>query len=155
MDATALETLEFPAIRDRVAGATSTEAGAGLAHALAPSGDPEEVMRRQALTAEAIALLDESTPVVCVTTDSPILDKMLSNVEEVRARGADVIAIATEGTSRVHEISDLVIEVPRTDWLLQPMVAIIPLQLLAYHVARMRGLNVDQPRNLAKTVTVE
>ncbi|MGH7384597.1 MAG: glutamine--fructose-6-phosphate transaminase (isomerizing), partial [Candidatus Rokuibacteriota bacterium] len=102
-----------------------------------------------------IALLDESTPVVCVTTDSPILDKMLSNVEEVRARGADVIAIATEGTSRVHEISDLVIEVPRTDWLLQPMVAIIPLQLLAYHVARMRGLNVDQPRNLAKTVTVE
>jgi glucosamine--fructose-6-phosphate aminotransferase (isomerizing) len=102
-----------------------------------------------------IALLDESTPVVCVATDSPILDKMLSNVEEVRARGADVIAIATEGTSRVHEISDLVIEVPRTDWLLQPMVAIIPLQLLAYHVARMRGLNVDQPRNLAKTVTVE
>jgi glucosamine--fructose-6-phosphate aminotransferase (isomerizing) len=102
-----------------------------------------------------IALLDESTPVVCVATDSPILDKMLSNVEEVRARGADVIAIATEGTARVHEISDLTIEVPRTDWILQPIVAILPLQLLAYHVARMRGLNVDQPRNLAKTVTVE
>jgi glucosamine--fructose-6-phosphate aminotransferase (isomerizing) len=73
----------------------------------------------------------------------------------VRARGADVIAIATEGTPRVHEISDLTIEVPRTDWILQPIVAIVPLQLLAYYVARMRGLNVDQPRNLAKTVTVE
>jgi glucosamine--fructose-6-phosphate aminotransferase (isomerizing) len=102
-----------------------------------------------------IALLDESTPVVCVATDSPILDKVLSNVEEVRARGADVISIATAGTPRVAEVSDLTIEVPRTDWLLQPMVAIVPLQLLAYHVARMRGLNVDQPRNLAKTVTVE
>jgi glutamine---fructose-6-phosphate transaminase (isomerizing) len=102
-----------------------------------------------------IALLDESTPVVCVATDSPILDKVLSNVAEVRARGADVISIATEGTPRVAEASDLTIEVPRTDWILQPIVAIIPLQLLAYHVARMRGLNVDQPRNLAKTVTVE
>jgi glucosamine--fructose-6-phosphate aminotransferase (isomerizing) len=67
-----------------------------------------------------------------------------------------VVSIATEGTtSRVAEASDLTIEVPRTDWVLQPIVAIIPLQLLAYHVARMRGLNVDQPRNLAKTVTVE
>ena len=102
-----------------------------------------------------IALLDESTPVVCVATDSPILEKMLSNVEEVRARGADVISIATEGTPKVAEASDLTIEVPRTDWILQPIVAIIPLQLLAYHVARMQGLNVDQPRNLAKTVTVE
>jgi glucosamine--fructose-6-phosphate aminotransferase (isomerizing) len=102
-----------------------------------------------------IALLDESTPVVCVATDSPILDKMLSNIEEVRARGADVISIATEGTAKVAEASDLTIEVPRTDWILQPIVAIVPLQLLAYHVARMQGLNVDQPRNLAKTVTVE
>jgi len=102
-----------------------------------------------------IALLDESTPVVCVATDSPILDKMLSNIEEVRARGADVISIATEGTPKVAEASDLTIEVPRSDWILQPMLAILPLQLLAYHVARMKGLNVDQPRNLAKTVTVE
>ncbi|MDQ3729382.1 MAG: glutamine--fructose-6-phosphate transaminase (isomerizing) [Actinomycetota bacterium] len=102
-----------------------------------------------------IALLDESTPVVCVATDSPILDKMLSNIEEVRARGADVISIATEGTPKVAESSDLTIEVPRTDWILQPLLAVIPLQLLAYHVARMNGLNVDQPRNLAKTVTVE
>ena len=102
-----------------------------------------------------IALLDESTPVVCVATDSPVLDKVLSNVAEVRARGADVIAIATEGTERVAEVTDQVVYVPPTDWVLQPILAILPLQLLAYHVARLRGLNVDQPRNLAKTVTVE
>ena len=102
-----------------------------------------------------IALLDESTPVVCVATESPTLDKMLSNMEEVRARGADVISIATEGSIKTAEASDLMIEVPRTDWILQPIVAVLPLQLLAYHVARMKGLNVDQPRNLAKTVTVE
>jgi glucosamine--fructose-6-phosphate aminotransferase (isomerizing) len=102
-----------------------------------------------------IALLDESTPVVCVATDSPVLEKVLSNVAEVRARGADVISIATQGSGRVAEVSDLTIEVPSTDWVLQPIVAVLPLQLLAYHVARMLGLNVDQPRNLAKTVTVE
>jgi len=102
-----------------------------------------------------IALLDDSTPVVCIATDSPILDKVLSNMEEVRARGADVIAIATHGQEKVRDASDLVIEVPVTDWVLQPILAVLPLQLLAYHVARMLGLNVDQPRNLAKTVTVE
>ncbi len=102
-----------------------------------------------------IALLDDSTPVVCVATDSPVLDKVLSNVAEVRARGADVIAIATEGADRVAEVTDQVVYVPATDWVLQPILAILPLQLLAYHVARLRGLNVDQPRNLAKTVTVE
>jgi len=102
-----------------------------------------------------IALLDESTPVVAVATESPVLDKVLSNVAEVRARGADVIAIATEGSDRVAEVADQTLFVPRTDWILQPILAILPLQLLAYHVARLRGLNVDQPRNLAKTVTVE
>jgi glucosamine--fructose-6-phosphate aminotransferase (isomerizing) len=102
-----------------------------------------------------IALLDESTPVVCVATDSPVLDKVLSNVEEVRARGAATIAIATRGDTRVAEVADQTIEVARTDWILQPIVAILPLQLLAYDIARARGLNVDQPRNLAKTVTVE
>jgi glucosamine--fructose-6-phosphate aminotransferase (isomerizing) len=99
-----------------------------------------------------IALLDERTPVVCVATDSPVLDKVLSNVAEVQARGAHVIAVATEG-SRVD--AEEVIAIPRTDWLLQPVLSIIPLQLLAYYIARARGLNVDQPRNLAKTVTVE
>jgi glucosamine--fructose-6-phosphate aminotransferase (isomerizing) len=99
-----------------------------------------------------IALLDERTPVVCVATDSPVLDKVASNMAEVQARGAHVIAVATEG-SRVD--AEEVIPVPRTDWLLQPVLAIVPLQLLAYYIARARGLNVDQPRNLAKTVTVE
>jgi glucosamine--fructose-6-phosphate aminotransferase (isomerizing) len=102
-----------------------------------------------------IALLDESTPVVCVATDSPVLEKVLSNVEEVRARGAQTIAIATAGSERAGEVADETIAVARTDWILQPIVAILPLQLLAYDIARARGLNVDQPRNLAKTVTVE
>jgi glucosamine--fructose-6-phosphate aminotransferase (isomerizing) len=102
-----------------------------------------------------IALLDDSTPVVCVATNSPVLDKVLSNVAEVRARGADVIAIATEGDEPVSEVADQTIYVPESDWILQPILAILPLQLLAYHVARFNGLNVDQPRNLAKTVTVE
>jgi glutamine---fructose-6-phosphate transaminase (isomerizing) len=102
-----------------------------------------------------IALLDEQTPVVCVATDSPVLDKMLSNIAEVRARGAHVIAVATEGSGQVAEHAEEIVEVPRTDWLLQPLLAVIPLQLLAYYIARARGLNVDQPRNLAKTVTVE
>ncbi len=102
-----------------------------------------------------IALLDERTPVVCVATDSPVLDKVLSNIAEVRARGAHVIAVATEGSGQVAEHAEEIVEVPRTDWLLQPLLAVIPLQLLAYYIARARGLNVDQPRNLAKTVTVE
>jgi glutamine---fructose-6-phosphate transaminase (isomerizing) len=102
-----------------------------------------------------IALLDQSTPVVCVATESPILDKVLSNMAEVSVRGADVIAVATEGSERVAEVADQILYVPSTDWILQPILAILPLQLLAYHVARLKGLNVDQPRNLAKTVTVE
>jgi glucosamine--fructose-6-phosphate aminotransferase (isomerizing) len=102
-----------------------------------------------------IALLDESTPVVCVATDSPVLEKMISNMQEVRARGAHVIAIACEGDLTIGEHAEQVIRVPRSDWMLQPLLAVIPLQLLAYEIARLRGLNVDQPRNLAKTVTVE
>jgi glucosamine--fructose-6-phosphate aminotransferase (isomerizing) len=102
-----------------------------------------------------IALLDESTPVVCVATDMPILEKMISNIQEVRARGAHVIAIATEGDDRLDAVAEEVLAIPRTDWMLQALLAVIPLQLFAYYVARKRGLNVDQPRNLAKTVTVE
>jgi glucosamine--fructose-6-phosphate aminotransferase (isomerizing) len=102
-----------------------------------------------------IALLDERTPVVCVATESPVLDKVLSNIAEVRARGAHVIAVATENGGQVAEHAEEVVELPRTDWLLQPLLAVIPLQLMAYYIARARGLNVDQPRNLAKTVTVE
>jgi glutamine---fructose-6-phosphate transaminase (isomerizing) len=102
-----------------------------------------------------IALLDQSTPVVCVATDMPILDKVLSNAAEVRARGAHVIAIATDGSIGMDEQTDEVVCVPKSDWLLQPILAIVPLQLLAYYIATARGLNVDKPRNLAKTVTVE
>jgi glucosamine--fructose-6-phosphate aminotransferase (isomerizing) len=102
-----------------------------------------------------IALLDERTPVVTVATASPVLDKVLSNIAEVRARGAHVLAIATEGAAQVGEHAEEVLYVPETNWLIQPMLAIVPLQLLAYRIARARGLNVDQPRNLAKTVTVE
>ena len=102
-----------------------------------------------------IALLDQSTPVVVVATESPVLEKVISNIQEVRARGARVIAVATEGDQEIGQHADEVIEVPRTEWMLAPLLAVIPLQLLAYHIARRRGLNVDQPRNLAKTVTVE
>ncbi|MEO8967630.1 MAG: glutamine--fructose-6-phosphate transaminase (isomerizing) [Solirubrobacteraceae bacterium] len=102
-----------------------------------------------------IALLDENTPVVVVATRSPVLAKVISNIQEVRARGARVIAIATEGDDEITEHADEIIRVPETDWLLAPLLAVIPLQLLAYSIARKRGLNVDQPRNLAKTVTVE
>jgi glucosamine--fructose-6-phosphate aminotransferase (isomerizing) len=102
-----------------------------------------------------IALLDERTPVVVVATESPVLEKVVSNVQEVRARGAHAIAIVTEGDKVVSQVADELIEVPRTDWMLAPVLAVIPLQLLAYHIARRRGLNIDQPRNLAKTVTVE
>jgi glutamine---fructose-6-phosphate transaminase (isomerizing) len=102
-----------------------------------------------------IALLDESTPVVVVATESPVLEKVISNIQEVRARGARVIAVASEGDVQIAEHADEVIWIPRTQWMLAPLLAVIPLQLLAYHIARRRGLNVDQPRNLAKTVTVE
>jgi glucosamine--fructose-6-phosphate aminotransferase (isomerizing) len=102
-----------------------------------------------------IALLDEASPVVCVATDSPVLEKLASNMQEVRARGATVIAVITAGNATIASHLDVAIEVPALDWMLQPILAVIPLQMLAYHIARRRGLNVDQPRNLAKTVTVE
>jgi glucosamine--fructose-6-phosphate aminotransferase (isomerizing) len=101
-----------------------------------------------------IALLDQDTPVVVVATESPVLEKVVSNMQEVRVRGAHVIAVASEGAD-LGAHAEEVLEVPRTDWMLQPLLAVIPLQLLAYRIARLRGLNVDQPRNLAKTVTVE
>ena len=102
-----------------------------------------------------IALLDHETPVVCVATRSHVSDTLHSNLEEVRARGAQVIAIATLGDGVIAELADEVLEVPQAHPLLQPALAVVPLQLLAYHIARRRGLDVDQPRNLAKTVTVE
>ena len=102
-----------------------------------------------------IALLDEDTPVVCVATDIHVYDKIVSNIQETRARGAHVIAIATDGNEDIQHHADDVIYVPKTPNFLQAVLAALPLQLLAYRIARRRGLNVDQPRNLAKTVTVE
>ena len=102
-----------------------------------------------------IALLDVGSPVVIVADDGPVFPKLVSNIEEVRARGADVIAVATDDNEVIGELSRDVLWVPRTDHRLAPILTVIPLQLLAYHIAGIKGFNVDQPRNLAKTVTVE
>ncbi len=102
-----------------------------------------------------IALLEEGSPVLVVATDSFVYDKLISNVQEVRARGARVIAVASEGNEGLHEMADEILYVPRTDEMLAPLLSIVPLQLFAYYVAKNRGEKVDQPRNLAKTVTVE
>ncbi|HYY08264.1 MAG TPA: glutamine--fructose-6-phosphate transaminase (isomerizing) [Actinomycetota bacterium] len=102
-----------------------------------------------------IALVEEGVPVVAVATTCHVYPKMLSNIQEVRARGAEVIAVATEGDTAIREVAQHVLEVPETPELLSPVVVTVPLQLLAYHVARLRGTDVDKPRNLAKSVTVE
>jgi glucosamine--fructose-6-phosphate aminotransferase (isomerizing) len=102
-----------------------------------------------------IALLDDGTPVVVVATNIHVYDKIVSNIQETRARGAHVIAIATDGNEDIQHHANDVIYVPDSPAFLQAVLATLPLQLLAYRVARLRGLNVDQPRNLAKTVTVE
>ena len=103
-----------------------------------------------------IALLDESTPVVVVATRMErVYEKLVSNIQEVRARGAHVIAIASDDNEDIQHHADDVIYVPNAPAFLSAILAVIPLQLLAYRIARLRGLPVDQPRNLAKTVTVE
>jgi glutamine---fructose-6-phosphate transaminase (isomerizing) len=102
-----------------------------------------------------IALVEAGVPVVVVATECHVYPKVLSNIQEVKARGADVIAVATEGDEKVASLADHVLYVPRTSELLSPVVVTVPLQLLAYHIARIRGSDVDQPRNLAKSVTVE
>jgi glutamine---fructose-6-phosphate transaminase (isomerizing) len=102
-----------------------------------------------------IALLSENTPVVAVMNDSHVYDKVVSNVQEVRARGARVIAVVTEGNEEARHHADWTLPIPRTDPELAPILASLPLQILAYRIASRRGLPIDQPRNLAKTVTVE
>jgi glucosamine--fructose-6-phosphate aminotransferase (isomerizing) len=102
-----------------------------------------------------IALVEPGVPVVAVATDCHVYPKVLSNIQEVKARGAEVIAVATEGDTEIEKLADHVLAVPRTHELLSPVVVTIPLQLFAYHVAKLRGCDVDQPRNLAKSVTVE
>jgi glutamine---fructose-6-phosphate transaminase (isomerizing) len=102
-----------------------------------------------------IALIEEGVPVVAVATECHVYPKVLSNIQEVKARGAEVIAVATEGDERIGELADHVLFVPRTPELLSPVVVTVPLQLFAYAIAKLRGCDVDQPRNLAKSVTVE
>jgi len=94
-------------------------------------------------------------PVIVIAPQDPWYEKMLSQIEQAKARGGMVIAVATDGDEQIAELADRVLWVPKTPWLLSPVVTVIPLQLLAYHIAALRGLDVDQPRNLAKSVTVE
>jgi glutamine---fructose-6-phosphate transaminase (isomerizing) len=102
-----------------------------------------------------IALIDDAMPVVVIATKGNIYEKVISNIQEVKARKGKVIAIVTEGDTKVAKMADYIIEIPETPEALEPLIATIPLQLLSYHIAVMRGCNVDQPRNLAKSVTVE
>ena len=102
-----------------------------------------------------IALIDEDMPVLCLAPKDPWHEKMISQIQQAKARGGVVIAVATEGDELVQSMADHVLWVPETPWMLSPVVTVIPLQILAYHIASIRGLDVDQPRNLAKSVTVE
>ncbi|MEL6275771.1 MAG: SIS domain-containing protein, partial [Bacteroidota bacterium] len=102
-----------------------------------------------------IALIDENMPVIVIATNKSAYEKILSNIQEVKARKGYVIAIVTEGDVQISQLADHTIVIPETAEPLTPLLSVIPLQLLSYHIAVMRGCNVDQPRNLAKSVTVE
>ena len=102
-----------------------------------------------------IALIDKSMPVVALAPRDPWYDKMISQIEQAMARGGEVITVATDGDERIPDLTDNILWVPETPWLLSPVITSIPLQLFAYHIASLLGLDVDQPRNLAKSVTVE
>ena len=102
-----------------------------------------------------IALIDEHMPVVVIATQDSSYEKVVSNIQEVKARKGRIIAVVTEGDEVIPKLAEFVIEVPATSEALMPLVSVVPLQLLSYHIAVLRGCNVDQPRNLAKSVTVE
>jgi glucosamine--fructose-6-phosphate aminotransferase (isomerizing) len=102
-----------------------------------------------------IALIDENMPVVVICNNKSAYEKIVSNIQEVKARKGIVIAVVTEGDTIIKEIADYIIEVPDTEEPFAALLSVIPLQLLSYHIAVMRNCNVDQPRNLAKSVTVE
>ena len=102
-----------------------------------------------------IALIDHNMPVVVIATKDSSYEKIVSNIQEVKARDGIVIAIVTEGDKVIKDLADHVLEIPHTNPVFSPLLAVVPLQLLSYHIAVMRGCNVDQPRNLAKSVTVE
>jgi glucosamine--fructose-6-phosphate aminotransferase (isomerizing) len=102
-----------------------------------------------------IALIDKDMPVLCIAPKDPWHEKMISQIQQARARDGIVIAVATEGDEQVKAMADHVLWIPEAPWMLSPVITVLPLQLLAYHIAAIRGLDVDQPRNLAKSVTVE
>ncbi len=102
-----------------------------------------------------IALIDEEMPVLCIAPKDPWHEKMISQIQQAKARGGMVITVATEGDELIQNMADHILWVPETPWMLSPIITVLPLQLLAYHIAAIRGLDVDQPRNLAKSVTVE
>ncbi len=102
-----------------------------------------------------IALIDEEMPIVCIAPQDPWREKMISQIEQAKTRGGRVIAVATDGDDVIEALADHVLHIPKAPWMLNPVLTVLPLQLLAYHIATSRGLDVDQPRNLAKSVTVE
>ena len=102
-----------------------------------------------------IALIDDAMPVVFIATQDEVYEKVVSNIQEVKARGGQILAVVTEGDTKVRSLADHVVEVPKVHNALAPLLTVVPMQLLSYHIALMRGCNVDQPRNLAKSVTVE
>jgi glucosamine--fructose-6-phosphate aminotransferase (isomerizing) len=102
-----------------------------------------------------IALIDKDMPVIVIAPKDPWYEKMFNQIEQAKSRGATVIALATDGDELISNAADYVLWVPETPWMLSPVTTVIPLQMLAYHIATLRGLDVDQPRNLAKSVTVE
>jgi glucosamine--fructose-6-phosphate aminotransferase (isomerizing) len=102
-----------------------------------------------------IALIDEHMPVLCLAPKDPWHEKMISQIQQAKARDGIVIAVATDGDELVEGMTDHVLWVPEAPWMLSPVITVLPLQMLAYHIAAIRGLDVDQPRNLAKSVTVE
>jgi glucosamine--fructose-6-phosphate aminotransferase (isomerizing) len=102
-----------------------------------------------------IALIDKDMPSVVIALRDSVYEKVLSNIQEIKARGGSIIAIATEGDRHIKKFAQHVIYIPETVEMLSPLLSVIPLQLLAYHIAALRGCAIDQPRNLAKSVTVE
>ena len=138
--------------------------GRGLDYAVAMEGSLKlkeisylhsEAMPAGELKHGTLALITEGVPVVVVVTQRATYDKTISAVQEVKARGGRIIAVAYDTDTEIEKFADLVLRIPQTDDLLAPVNAAVPLQLLAYHVAKLRGHDIDQPRNLAKSVTVE
>jgi glucosamine--fructose-6-phosphate aminotransferase (isomerizing) len=156
---------DIAAIASRIAGIDDIYfIGRGLDYAVATEGSLKlkeisymhsEAMPAGELKHGTLALITDGTPVVVVLTQSHLYDKTISGLQEVKARGASVVAVAYEDDAEVAKYADHVLRIPRTADFLSPVLSIIPLQLLAYHVAKELGHDIDMPRNLAKSVTVE